>query len=989
MNASNSTNVPPSGAAAGAVPTTSANGNGANTTTAPAGADAASTDFVLTVTLLSAKSLRGSKGEKVSTFARVQFADFEPKDTPVVADAGDPTYQFAYTLTLTVIEGLIDTFLNQPLQVSIFEALPKDKSALLGSGEVNLAPYFLDFSAPTMTPPPPENADATPAPGHNMGGVLAVPITYVTPKLLTTTVNGTEEQLQPTVALTVTSSRPLVPEEDLAQSNILEVHPVEVAPVPDEWNWKDASEKDPMSNLYHYTLSLNLPLNSTTDRAFAVANGCLVGPDATAPHKRLTWARSARTLLTPAALKKLRERILGKTLLDVDLTRSPMAKFGNVADPLAARYRGKVQLDVGPILLPETLTVTISGAVVNAVEIDDKDPGSVAQLKQKLTAYKSLDTKLTLRVSLARPLLDKSKMIVSDRSIFEFIPRRTLPATQIYSKRVQLAQTEYRATLRALVDSLAREYVPGQDRGAFLAHVQRRGLVHGMHRSLKTAVVKLLKEQYSEYFADSSTGTGGGGDQAALLARVYVDLVDDLHRAIDEQYTTHAVTPDAGTVVDHLVAEAALCEADLDYPGAIKALTDRHVAQPDNLRAQYELATCHARAGHAETAQQLLQDLLSRHEKHVPALVALGLLASTREPAETDGIALAETCLTTVLRSRPSCPVTLALLAVHYMHHGADEKADGCLAQIARLTDTASGATEALLTPLDPLGKPTTDAFLDAAEHCLTIAATSLADRLFAHHLVVRGTATTRAALLRARMHVQCMQPEMADTVLRSAITVDLDSPQVWAALGHVAFVTAKWTVARQAYESLLAFHADCDDALVLRRLAAIYFAMACGGDEWGVDAPCVDVDRMAVARDLFVRAKAWTGVGLACMGLGKGEEAEASLCHATTTTPRDPKSWAALALLHLQHDRVFEAEQCASYALSLGLHKKEFLRSLGAAFHAHRRARPAAECTQRALEQDPADSRTRALLTDILAAASVAPTPVPGTAVSVSRLLG
>ncbi|KNE69908.1 hypothetical protein AMAG_20136 [Allomyces macrogynus ATCC 38327] len=185
-------------------------------------------------------------------------------------------------------------------------------------------------------------------------------------------------------------------------------------------------------------------------------------------------------------------------------------------------------------------------------------------------------------------------------------------------------------------------------------------------------------------------------------------------------------------------------------------------------------------------------------------------------------------------------------------------------------------------------------------------------------------------------MQVQSGQPYAADAVLRSAITADLDSTQVWAALRHVAYVNCKWTVAQQAYESLLAYHANYDDALVLRRLAAIYYAMACGGDEWGVDAPCVDVERMAVAQDMFVRARAWTGVGLACMGLGNGEEAEASL---------------------------------------------------GAAFHAHCRAQPAAECTQRALEQDPADTRTRALLTDILAAVSIAPTPVPGTAVSVSRL--
>ncbi|KAI9184485.1 hypothetical protein H9P43_003538 [Blastocladiella emersonii ATCC 22665] len=980
--------------------------------TAPAAASASADQvaavdpFALSILVKDAVNLRGSKGEKVSTFVRVQFADFGENDSPPVPDTPNPAYNHTHKLELPVTEGLIDTVLNYRLSVSVFEVLPKDKTAVLGSGEASLSDLLLSVK---------ELAEDDPAAAatRNMGGTVTIPIEYQNPKLLGP---SEDQQVKPAVTIEVSVNRPLVPWAELETANIVQFCPVELAPVPDEWNPKEVNEKDPNSNLFNYTLSMTLPLDAQQDRPFQVPLGCLVantpaaasstadpaasagGPSCT---KKVQWQQPFRTLLSSVALKKLRERILSKTPFDVELCRVPQAKYAGVTDPLASRYRGRTTLDLSMLMLPEAVEATVSGAVTN-VEVDEKD-ASLVQLKARITQYKSCEAKLTMAVKLHRPLLDKKRLTISNRSIFDFIPRRALPPQQIYTKRVAIAQSEYRAVVQQLIRDLAHEFHavsarpasgPGatgggshdvlaqartggaglvrvqqsNDAGAagsgttsradFLRHVQLSGLYHKMHERLKVAVVQLLREQYRHFFDDPA-------QRMALMAQVYVQLVDTLNAELAKWYRIHPIDSSAGsagatastspmataTASDaELVQLAEACEADLDFAGAHRWLTERMVREPDNLQAQYALAASLARSGDADRAKALLQQILGRHPSHVPALIALGVLASAGSNEREH--ALAETCLMSAMRTHPADSgamgsTLLALMAAHYAVVGDDDRADSCQAEAARAGDA--------------------DMFLRAAETCVGLGCAALAERLLGYDLVQRGgVAPTAALMLRATLYAQMRRHDVAEACLKTALQRQLDDAAVWARLGHLHRQFGKPAQAKAAYESLLAFHPDSADRVVGTRLGEIYFVEALeDGNDWG--SPAKDADQIRAARELYVKSEAWAGVGLACMALGQMEEAEASFCHATASAPRESTGWAALALLHLRHDRILEGEQAVSYVLHLGCRHVPLLRSCAMALHRKGRSKAATECLEAALEINSTDPPSRELMTAIL----------------------
>ncbi|KAJ3116253.1 hypothetical protein HDU96_010110 [Phlyctochytrium bullatum] len=59
---------------------------------------------VLSIRVLGAKNIRGAKGEHVNSFVRVQFADFDYKDSPVLADTSSPEFNFTIEQNLHVDE---------------------------------------------------------------------------------------------------------------------------------------------------------------------------------------------------------------------------------------------------------------------------------------------------------------------------------------------------------------------------------------------------------------------------------------------------------------------------------------------------------------------------------------------------------------------------------------------------------------------------------------------------------------------------------------------------------------------------------------------------------------------------------------------------------------------------------------------------------------------------------------------------------------------
>ncbi|KAI9218118.1 hypothetical protein BC828DRAFT_407885 [Blastocladiella britannica] len=1007
---SNMLGPPPPASGAGsstaitAVGTTPGTPSGSGSTPAAASPPPSHPPLTLSITLVRAANLRGSKADKVSSFVKCTWADLEfapgsgGHDSITVVDSPAPEYKHTFTMDVAPTPALLDTILNVPVIFTLHEVLPKDKSAVLGSAELDLGPMLLSM-APTAS---------------NLGGSATVPIEYLAPKML-----GADEasMVKPVLELEVSLNRPAVEDYVLETSNVLELTPADMSPVPDEWNVKEQNEKDVNSNIYHYSLNLTLPVSPTVDRVVHVPYGVLAMAATNATDgnplaasgsglmiKRISWSRPFRTLLTAPALKKLRERILSKTLLEVDVVRVPQQKYVGVVDPLASRYKGKCNLDLSSLLLPDTTQTTVVAPISN-VDVDDKDAGSAAQIKTRVSMYKQLDTRLSVRLGLSRPLVDKRRFSAGLRSIFEYIPRTKLPPHQIYAKRVAMAQDEYKDTIRQLVKELANEYsavatattghhVTGGgtssgevSRGDFLRHVQEAGLYHRLRAVLKPAVVRVLREQYKHFF-------DGPSQRSAMVAGVYVQLVDMLNTAIAQHQSMHATEADQTASArqardTELLALATTSERDGDISGAVRWHAERIARAPDDLMAQYAAAACCARAGDAPRARTLLQSILGRHSTHVSALVALGALASASVAAAVAGDpsaraisaadrdadrALAETCLLTALKQAKAtagggaggareAAWLVALLAAHYATTGDDDQADGCLAE-----------AEQLATSGDP------EIYLAAATECMQVGALGLAERLLAYDLIHRSAGAlsaaakdaavpVRALLVRADLHLMQGRHDLAEPCLKQAVQRQLDAPEVWAKLGHLYWSAKRIPEARAAYEALLALHPTSQDTTVLVRLAEILYSSSLE-DEWDWGSRTRDPEAARGALALFLQAQHWAGVGLASLSLGMSEEAEAALCHATSTAPREARGWAVLALLHMSRGHVDEAEQCASYVLRLGLRHPALLRAVATRMHYMGRIHAAEQYAQAALDADSSDERSRGLLEEVLSRA-------------------
>ncbi|KAJ3297860.1 Cilia- and flagella-associated protein 70 [Borealophlyctis nickersoniae] len=232
----------------------------------------------LTIRVISAKNIKGAKGDRVNSFVRVQFADFDYKESPVFSDSPHPEYNFEMAQQFHVDETLVDMFANKKLHFTLIESLPKDKTAVLGDADLSMYHHFLKY--PSRDP----NAPDAPLLFPNLSFRETVPITYVNPRLLVAPPSKNEPEdankLVPEFEIEVSLSQPLIPPEVVENGNFLFMKVEDAFPVPDEWTLKEGMEKDLNSNIFTYTLNLMMPAASSSDRLVIIPNGTLTTTDA-------------------------------------------------------------------------------------------------------------------------------------------------------------------------------------------------------------------------------------------------------------------------------------------------------------------------------------------------------------------------------------------------------------------------------------------------------------------------------------------------------------------------------------------------------------------------------------------------------------------------------------------------------------------------------------------------------------------------------------
>ncbi|KAI9002325.1 hypothetical protein BC832DRAFT_114900 [Gaertneriomyces semiglobifer] len=374
-------------------------------------ADHATGDLVLTVKVIGAKGIKGAKGDRVSSFVRVQFADFDYKESSVVTDNANPQFEYLHEQAFHIDEALIDTFANDRLHITLIESLPKEKTAVLGEGELRLFSPFLKYQ-----PRDPNNPDEIPPPPP-LSFRTTVPINYVNPRLLGK--DDDPNRAVPELDVEVSLSKHLIPPETVDNGTFMTFKVDDFLPVPDEWTLKEGNEKDINSNMYIYTLNFSMPAETTTDRLISIRGGTLVTSDApvltdptlTAPQpimlpkpgtafqgavagglndevktsglsaegetqpivaipstperverviagenvKKISWSRQHLVWLPTEALVRLRERVRAKQPLEMEFTRELQPRFGHVVDTLLSRYRARVTIDLSSLLFPRVM----------------------------------------------------------------------------------------------------------------------------------------------------------------------------------------------------------------------------------------------------------------------------------------------------------------------------------------------------------------------------------------------------------------------------------------------------------------------------------------------------------------------------------------------------------------------------------------------------------------------------------------------------------
>ncbi|KAJ3056144.1 Cilia- and flagella-associated protein 70 [Rhizophlyctis rosea] len=1063
-------------------------------------------ELVLTIRVVSARNVKGAKGDKLNSFVRVQFHDFEPKESPVYNDSPTPEYNFSVEQRFHVDETLIDMFANKKLHFTLIESLPKEKTAVLGDAHLSMYPHFLKYPPTAAITPSPTSDSASassastgPATGSTTDISAAsaqsptaplsfrqtVPITYLNPRLLAPGKNEVEDPNKiPEFEVEVSISEPLIPPEVVEQGNFITLKVEDVVPVPDEWSLKEGMEKDLNSSahsfwlyellglselttfrpldIFQYTLNMLVPSSTTPERLVQVTNGTLTNSDspvnldpaAIAPqpimlpktpnsgssnggnganggdekessngnaedagaggeqkqeqprattgelHKVVSWGFTHVIWMPPEAVARLRGKIQNKQALEVEFVRELQPRFSHVTDTLLNKYRGRVVMDLAPLLYPRVIglkgrwpldvsdppaeptpfsAVAAAGessAALDTVSTPKKGTKPSKEEASDENLYRRIGATLGMEMLLEKPLLDKKKLQPINKGVRDFIPRRVIPPHMQYEKRSREADEEYQFQVQDLVRRLIQEHqaafalLDDQQRGdsesvvemdeaqkrkRFLFHLNKSGAYFELKEHLKEAVVEIVRERFRRKspFASKS-------ELQLFISEVYVYLVDQMHIAINKIFHDKShlfVDPTVSKTADFKMLKKFADAAELNYsvPIAVSYHQERLAKFEDSLQAWFDYGCFCQRTGMGDKGEECFKEILSRNSKHIPSLLAYGAVCCVNEKYEE-----ARVYLVTAVETQPKYVLGLTMLALFYEVISEEEEAEKHMMEASNLHHST--------TPPDAPSH-----FLMAAEFLIQCHAGKLAERALAQELILIGP-RVKPYLMLSKLESQRGDFVQAEKHIRDALEVQQDDPDTWAALGHLQFIQRLWHDAQQSYETVLSLSRDPTDiALIYVRLGSIYLQNATAGTGL-VGTPeaehKVDAKFARMAKTMYLRAcekdpssTSWLGAGKACLALGELDEAEDAFAEANVLNNRDSDVWANLALLCLRLDRFFEANQCIAQALRLGIKDPDVLRAVGNYFMNANQASPAIECFRMSLEIDPTDEPTRELM--------------------------
>ncbi|CAK8696784.1 unnamed protein product [Clavelina lepadiformis] len=224
------------------------------------------TSETILITISRAKKLRGSKGEILTSYAKVEFDGKSLGDSSKVESTGETNaeYNFTTSFDCSFMDGhlTLDDVASKPVLITIIEVLPKEKkqkeekSAPLGQCTIDLLPLFHSNQPVNCS------FELHPVVGATVEGGLDAP--------------------KPELDISMSVNEALIEQDQNLQSNLLTVRVGSAYSIPDPWSSSGSQ--------YNYVVGLPVPVNADKDISVIFSNGLLRSAAEKEQYKRaIKW----------------------------------------------------------------------------------------------------------------------------------------------------------------------------------------------------------------------------------------------------------------------------------------------------------------------------------------------------------------------------------------------------------------------------------------------------------------------------------------------------------------------------------------------------------------------------------------------------------------------------------------------------------------------------------------------------------------------------
>uniref|UniRef100_A0A8C4WP73 Cilia and flagella associated protein 70 n=1 Tax=Eptatretus burgeri TaxID=7764 RepID=A0A8C4WP73_EPTBU len=638
-------------------------------------------------------NLHGSKGDVMTSFLRVEHGSFRLGESPYCEDAHCSLVEYNFTCKLECCPDdviSLDNLVHNPLLLSIFEVLPKEKKqkersiVLIGQLTVDLLPLV-------------------------QGETCIKSISIIHPTPGSPIILLPEDSQNASLELLVTTPEPLLSQECIEDSNLLRVTVEAAFSVPDSYT--SASPQ------YIYVITLPMPVSSEfreLPMKPEMESNCI------------SWYTERRCYLNNGAAASLQKSIAESRLWPVEIFRTTVpgtgkgskGKVEKTEEGLPISFHGVAFVDMAPLLYPgvqlvhgaypvtsysdtalfektkrscgvardalqtegeimclsvlSTLTSRLPRQATSRISRDEKTPReatskmtvlkqmselefdgreSVSCLKADTQQFSEAGTYIVLEFFVDKPFIHKRSTEELTMKVSELIPPRSALPKKIFGAQeavqsfhaqihriADMLIAKYRDMLKEDADELPNDYKSQEARKSKLFYeLNSSGAYYAFKEQLKHSITDIVREKYLKRttFKDEL-------ELHVFLNELYVFLMDETHIVLHKIMSTDEIssTPIQQTTSTQLRHFAKDAEILGHNQLAIKYLQEVILQDKRDPERWIDYGMFCLRTEDATRAEECFREAIAVDQNNVRGLILCGVMCVIDERYEEAEILL-------------------------------------------------------------------------------------------------------------------------------------------------------------------------------------------------------------------------------------------------------------------------------------------------------------------------------------------------------------